>query len=137
MQKNEIRELLALLDKRIEATARAAENAEAIIPGSERSPIADAIRASGSLLVDARDMIADLAIRCGILMPPRTVRLSDLVEGREPFELGAQGQFVLALGNLVAVFREDGAAPNQIAAALRVEADLCDTEAAEDRRKDQ
>lgn len=135
MQTADLRALLAELDKRVAFCARAIEDGIGILPGSERSPIQDSIRENGRLMTEAREAIGDLAIRCGLLMPPRTVRLSDLVSGREPFELGTMERLALSLGNLIAVFREDGATLDTMARALRFEAEALEVEDAEDQRR--
>lgn len=134
MTGTEVRELLALLDKQIDATAGAAKLAETIGVSNSAS-IRDSALRNGQLLTEAHDLIVDLAIRCGILMPPRTARLSDLVNGREIFELGQMERFALALGNVTAVFREDGARLGEMARALRFEAETLEAESREDQRR--
>lgn len=135
MQKAEIRELLALLDAAIKACATSVETVEAAADCSGTRAVATSIRNRGKLLADAHEAIETLAIRCGLLMPPRTVRLSDLVAGREPFELGTMDQLALALGNLIEVFRADGATLDAMARAFRFEAEALEAEDAEDQRR--
>lgn len=135
MQKAEIKTLLAALETEIELYAKATELAATMgLADPDATHSADRLRERGRLLTEARDAISDLAIRCGLLMPPRTVRLSDLVDGREPFELGTMDQLALALGNLIEVFREDGATFDAMARAFRFEADALEAMDAEELR---